>query len=104
MTIFEKDNFDFLDKKTRQILLASRESFVPHTPYRYEKDMLEAVRIGDMDLAKQCMEALEKTGQAGMLSSSPHISPRSLRRVSMVTVERSMFTPRAMSWRRRSGK
>ena len=61
MTIFEKDNFDFLDKKTRQILLASRESFVPHTPYRYEKDMLEAVRIGDMDLAKQCMEALEKT-------------------------------------------
>ena len=71
MTIFEKDNFDFLDKKTRQILLASRESFVPHTPYRYEKDMLEAVRIGDMDLAKQCMEALEKTGQAGRLSSSP---------------------------------
>ena len=76
MTIFEKDNFDFLDKKTRQILLASRESFVPHTPYRYEKDMLEAVRIGDMDLAKQCMEALEKTGQAGS-APVPFARPRS---------------------------
>ena len=53
MSIFEKDNFDFLDKKTRQILLASRESFVPHTPYRYEKDMLEAVRMGNLVLARK---------------------------------------------------
>lgn len=71
MSIFEKDNFDFLDKKTRQILLASRESFVPHTPYRYEKDMLEAVRQGDLALARKCMEILDKTGQAGKLSPNP---------------------------------
>lgn len=71
MSIFEKDNFDFLDKKTRQILLASRESFVPHTPYRYEKDMLEAVRLGDLTLAQKCMDMLDKTGQAGKLSSNP---------------------------------
>ena len=71
MNIFEKDNFDFLDKKTRQILLASRESFVPHTPYRYEKDMLEAVRQGDLALARKCMESLDKTGQAGKLSPNP---------------------------------
>ena len=71
MNIFEKDNFDFLDKKTRQILLASRESFVPHTPYRYEKDMLEAVRQGDLALARKCMEILDKTGQAGKLSPNP---------------------------------
>ena len=71
MSIFEKDNFDFLDKKTRQILLASRESFVPHTPYRYEKDMLEAVRLGDLALARKCVEVLDKTGQAGKLSSNP---------------------------------
>ena len=71
MNIFEKDNFDFLNKKTRQILLASRESFVPHTPYRYEKDMLEAVRQGDLALARKCMEILDKTGQAGKLSPNP---------------------------------
>lgn len=71
MNIFEKDNFDFLDKKTRQILLASRESFVPHTPYHYEKDMLEAVRQGDLALARKCMEILDKTGQAGKLSPNP---------------------------------
>lgn len=71
MSIFENDDFDFLDKKTRQILLASRESFVPHTPYRYEKDMLEAVRLGDLDLARKAMEILDKTGQAGKLSDNP---------------------------------
>ena len=71
MSIFEKDNFDFLDKKTRQILLASRESFVPHTPYRYEKDMLEAVRMGNLVLARKCVENLNKTGQAGKLSTNP---------------------------------
>lgn len=71
MNIFEKDNFNFLDKKTRQILLASRESFVPHTPYRYEKDMLEAVRMGNLVLARKCVENLDKTGQAGKLSSNP---------------------------------
>ena len=71
MSIFEKDDFDFLDKQTRQILLASREAFVPHTPYRYEKDLLEAIRLGDLALARKCMELLEKTGQAGRLSSNP---------------------------------
>ena len=76
MSIFEKDNFDFLDRKTRQILLASRESFVPHTPYRYEKDMLEAVRLGDLALARKCVEILDKTGQAGKLSSIPTLSAR----------------------------
>lgn len=77
MSIFEKDNFDFLDKQTRQILLASRESFVPHTPYRYEKDMLEAVRLGDLVLARKCMEILDKTGQSGKLSPNPSVRLRS---------------------------
>lgn len=53
MGIFNEDSFDFLDKKTRQILLESRESFIPHTPYIYEKNMLEAVRMGDIELAKK---------------------------------------------------
>lgn len=35
MEIFNTDSFDFLDKKTRKILLESRESFIPHTPYLY---------------------------------------------------------------------
>ena len=46
MEIFNTDSFDFLDKKTRKILLESRKSFIPHTPYLYEKNMLEAVRMG----------------------------------------------------------
>lgn len=71
MSIFEKDDFDFLDKKTRQILLASRESFVPHTPHRYEKNLFEAVRRGDLPLARRCMEQLNTSGQAGRLSSNP---------------------------------
>lgn len=53
MEIFNTDSFDFLDKKTRKILLESRESFIPHTPYLYEKNMLEAVRMGDADLAEE---------------------------------------------------
>ena len=71
MSIFEKDSFDFLDKKTRQILLASREAFIPHTPYRYEKDMLEAVRLGNLALAVKCTETLDKAGRTGKLSSNP---------------------------------
>ena len=41
MDIFKDEQFEFLDKKTRKILMESRESFVPHTPYAYEKNMLE---------------------------------------------------------------
>ena len=48
MEIYNTDSFDFLDKKTRKILLESREAFIPHTPYLYEKKMLEAVRMGDV--------------------------------------------------------
>ena len=77
MNIFEKDNFDFLDKKTRQILLASRESFVPHTPYRYEKDMLEAVRQGDLALAGNVWKSWIKQGRLGNSVPTLCVSPRS---------------------------
>lgn len=71
MGIFNEDSFDFLDKKTRQILLESRESFIPHTPYIYEKNMLEAVRMGDIELAKKNLRLMSNTGKAGTLSENP---------------------------------
>ena len=71
MEIFNTDSFDFLDKKTRKILLESRESFIPHTPYLYEKNMLEAVRMGDADLAEERLRLMGTTGKAGTLSQNP---------------------------------
>jgi len=50
--------------------MESRESFVPHTPYSYEKNMLEAVRLGDMDRAKYWMEQID-IGKSGKLSENP---------------------------------
>lgn len=70
MDIFKDEQFEFLDKKTRKILMESRESFVPHTPYSYEKNMLEAVRLGDMIRAKYWMEQID-TGKSGKLSENP---------------------------------
>ena len=70
MDIFKDEQFEFLDKKTRKILMESRESFVPHTPYSYEKNMLEAVRLGDMDRARCWMEQID-TGKSGKLSENP---------------------------------
>lgn len=71
MRIFNEDSFDFLDKKTRKILLESRESFIPHTPYLYEKNMLEAVRMGNIELAKKNFHLMSNTGKAGTLSENP---------------------------------
>lgn len=71
MNIFREDQFDFLDKKTRKILIESRESFIPHTPYAYEKNMLEAIRKGDLELAKKCKYLLNTTGKSGTLSENP---------------------------------
>ena len=71
MEIFNTDSFDFLDKKTRKILLESRKSFIPHTPYLYEKNMLEAVRMGDADLAEERLRLMGTTGKAGTLSQNP---------------------------------
>jgi len=70
MNIFKDEQFEFLDKKTKKILMESRESFVPHTPYAYEKSMLNAVRRGDMVHAKYWMEQIE-TGKSGKLSENP---------------------------------
>ena len=70
MNIFKDEQFEFLDKKTRRILMESRESFVPHTPYSYEKNMLDAVRRGDMDKAKYWMEQID-IGKSGKLSEIP---------------------------------
>lgn len=70
MDIFKDEQFEFLDKKTRKILMESRESFVPHTPYAYEKNMLDAVRRGDMTKAKYWMEQID-TGKSGKLSENP---------------------------------
>lgn len=71
MEIYNTDSFDFLDKKTRKILLESREAFIPHTPYLYEKKMLEAVRMGDVHLAVERLHLMEHTGKAGTLSKNP---------------------------------
>lgn len=71
MEIFNESSFDFLDKKTRKILLESRESFIPHTPYIYEKNMLEAVRMGDTELAKESLRLMNASGKAGTLSKNP---------------------------------
>lgn len=70
MNIFRNEEFEFLDKKTRKILMESRESFVPHTPYAYEKSMLNAVRRGDMNQAKYWMEQID-AGKSGKLSENP---------------------------------
>jgi len=70
LDIFKDEQFEFLDKKTRKILMESRESFVPHTPYAYEKNMLEAVRLGDMTRARHWMEQID-TGKSGKLSENP---------------------------------
>lgn len=71
MATFSKDNFDYLDKKTKQILIATRESFVPHIPYEYEKNWLEAVRMGDLELAKKAMKLMDQGGKEGTLSENP---------------------------------
>lgn len=71
MDTFMGNSFDFLDKKTRKILLESRESFIPHTPYKYEKELLEAVRMGDIELAMECSRLLASSGKEGTLSQNP---------------------------------
>lgn len=70
MSIFRDEQFEFLDKKTRKILMESRESFVPHTPYSYEKNMLDAVRRGDMEKARYWTEQIDM-GKSGKLSENP---------------------------------
>ena len=57
--------------KTRKILMESQESFIPHTPYAYERNLLEAVREGDLDKAKACDYLLGTTGKSGTLSENP---------------------------------
>lgn len=71
MNLYHTDSFDFLDKRTKQILIETRESFVPHTPYLYEKNLLEAVTHGNLELALECLALLESAGKAGTLSKDP---------------------------------
>lgn len=70
MSIFREEQFDFLDKRTRKILMESREAFIPHTPYMYEKKMLEAIRRGDMEQAKYWTNQID-AGKSGTLSENP---------------------------------
>lgn len=70
MSIFKDEQFEFLDKKTRKILMESRESFVPHTPYAFEKKMLDAIRRGDMEQAKYWSAQVD-AGKSGTLSENP---------------------------------
>jgi len=71
MSIFKEDNFEYLDKRTRKILLESRESFIPHTPYEYEKNLLEAIRKGNRQEAEKWSYLVDTTGKSGMLSKNP---------------------------------
>lgn len=71
MRLFSNDAFDYLDQKTKKILMETRESFIPHTPYIYEKNMLAAVRQGDLELTLKCNRLMENAGKAGTLSKDP---------------------------------
>ena len=71
MPTFHTDSLDFLDKRTKKILAQMRESFVPHTPYQYEKNMLTAVKNGDLIQAKKYTHLLDTTGKGGVMSSDP---------------------------------
>lgn len=71
MSIFKEDNFEYLDKKTRKILLESRESFIPHTPYEYEKNLMQSIRKGDWKEAEKWNHLVDTTGKSGTLSNNP---------------------------------
>ena len=71
MDIFREESFEYLDKKTRKILIESRESFVPHTPYSYEKNLMESIRNGDLKEAQRWNHLVNTTGKSGTLSRIP---------------------------------
>lgn len=70
MSIFKEDNFEYLDKRTRKILLESRESFIPHTPYEYEKNLMQSIRKGDWMEAEKWNHLVDTTGKSGTLSKN----------------------------------
>ena len=55
----------------QKTLFHRRESAAFHTPYSYEKNLLDAVRSGDVIRAKECMNELSLTGKPGILSLNP---------------------------------
>ncbi len=71
MDIFKDESFEYLDKRTRKILIESREDFVPHTPYAYEKNLMEAIRKGDLEQAEKWNHLVDTTGKSGTLSEHP---------------------------------
>lgn len=71
MNIFKDTDFSFLDRKTRKILNEIRESFIPHTPYQQEKELMEAVRMGDLSLALEYEKKMASSGIPGKLSADP---------------------------------
>lgn len=70
MNIFRDEEFEFLDKRTRKILMESREAYIPHTPYLYEKNMLAAIRKGKLEEAVYWSEQIDG-GKSGTLSENP---------------------------------
>lgn len=52
-------------------LFRRREAAEFHTPYSYEKKMLDAVRLGDFEHARESMNEINLTGKPGTLSSNP---------------------------------
>lgn len=71
MSIYKEDNFEYLDKRTKKILLESRESFIPHTPYEYEKNLMQSIRKGDWKEAEKWNYLVDTTGKSGTLSTNP---------------------------------
>lgn len=71
MKIFKEDDFEYLDKRTRKILLESRESFIAHTPYEYEKNLMQAIRSGNLEEAEKWSHLVDTTGKSGTLSKNP---------------------------------
>lgn len=70
MKVFKDEEFEFLDKRTKRILLESREDYIPHTPYAYEKKMLGAVQNGNIEQAFYWMNRVD-SGKGGRLADNP---------------------------------
>lgn len=62
---------DSIPAAAQDTLFRRRESSDFHTPYSYEKKMLDAVRMGDYERARDSMNEISLTGKPGTLSSNP---------------------------------
>ena len=84
-------------RSVQKTLFHRRESAAFHTPYSYEKNLLDAVRSGDVVRAKECMNELSLTGKPGILSLNRCAMPRIF---SSLTLLRSPDAAMEQEWRK----